>query len=798
MKITLGWLKDHLDTAATAEKIVGALTRIGLEVESIEDKSKRLSAFTVARVVSAERHPNADKLKLCMVDTGKETVQLVCGAPNAHAGMKGVFAPPGTYIPGTGMMLKVAAIRGVESRGMLCSERELELSQEHEGIIELPEDAQVGTPAAEVLGLCDPVIDVAVTPNRGDCTGVHGIARDLAAAGIGNLKSEAVAKVAGKFKSPISVTLDFPKGKESACPMFAGRYVRGLKNGPSPQWLQQRLKAIGLRPISALVDITNFLSYDRGRPLHVFDAKKLKGNINARLAHKGEMLHALDGRVYELDPEMCVIADEGAARGIGGVMGGEETGCTESTTDVFVECALFDPVRIAETGRKLGIVSDARYRFERGVDPEFVLPGMELATRLILECCGGEPSEIVVAGRPTAWQRHIPFSLDHVRKLAGLALTRDEVAAILKRLGFAVEGGDAMRVTPPSWRADVQREADLVEEVVRIYGIEKVPHAPMPRVSAVAQPVLTHRQQRITIARRTLAARGFNETINFSFVPRAHAAFFGGGDEVRQLENPISAELDALRPSVLPSLLAAAARNQARGHAHLMLFEIGAQFASGKPGDQATMAAGLRAGAPTRHWMKNQTATDVFAAKADAMAVLEPAWGQAFAAPVQAGAAPWYHPGRSGTLALGPAMLAWFGELHPKIVSAFEIKGPAAAFEIFLDAIPDPKPREGRARTPLEASDLPAVERDFAFVVDTQVTAEQIVKAARTAERELIESVSVFDAYEGEGVPEEKKSIAVSVRLQPVKRTLTDAEIEEVAKKIVSAVAKATGGVLRG
>jgi len=554
--------------------------------------------------------------------------------------------------------------------------------------------------------------------------------------------------------------------------------------------------------------VTNFLSYDRGRPLHVFDAKKLKGNIRARLAKPGEMLHALDGRVYELDSEMCVIADDATARGIGGVMGGEDTSCTESTTDVFIECALFDPARIAETGRKLGIVSDARYRFERGVDPEFVAPGIELATKLILEFCGGEASEIVVAGAPPPWKRTISFSAKMVKRLGGLDLPPAEIANTLKRLGFTVDGSDPMRVNPPSWRGDVQREADLVEEVVRIYGIDKVPSAPMSRPSAVARPVLTPAQRRVGITRRALAARGFNETINFTFIPRAHALLFGGGDEARQLENPISVELDALRPSVLPSLLAAAARNQARGHSHLMLFEMGAQFSSGMPGAQMNVAAGVCAGAPPRHWLKTQTQTDVFAAKADAMAALEAAWGQAFSTPTQIGAAPWYHPGRSGTLSLGPPassseavgqkkILAYFGELHPKIISAFDLKGPVAGFEIFLDAIPEAKARDGKARAALEASDLPAVERDFAFVVDANVTAEQIVKAARGAERTLIEQVSVFDVYEGKGVPEGKKSLAITVRLQPKNRTLTDVEIEAVAQKIVAAVVKATGGTLR-
>jgi len=798
MKFTLSWLKEHLDTEADVQTIADMLTRIGLEVEAIEDKSKQLAAFTVARVISAEKHPNADKLKLCMVDTGRETVQVVCGASNAHAGMKGVFAPPGTFIPGTGITLKVAPIRGVESRGMLCSERELELSQEHEGIIELAPDAKVGAPAAEALGLIDPVIDVALTPNRGDCTGVHGIARDLAATGLGKLRNDAIAKVAGKFKSPIGVSLDFASGKEPACPMFAGRLVRGVKNGPSPPWLQQRLKAIGLRPISALVDVTNLMSYDRGRPLHVFDAKKLKGNIHARMAKKGEMLHALDGRVYELDPEMCVIADDAAVRGIGGVMGGEGTGCTETTTDVFIECALFDPVRIASTGQKLGIVSDARYRFERGVDPEFVLPGMELATKLILEFCGGEASEIVVAGAPPNWNRTISFPPKMVKRLGGLEMPSAETASILKRLGFGVEGSDPMRVSPPSWRGHVEREADLVEEVVRIYGIDKVPSAAMTRPSAVARPVLTTAQRRVRVVRRTLATRGFNETISFTFVPRAHAVLFGGGDEARQLENPISAELDAMRPNLLPSLIAAVARNQARGNAYLMLFETGAQFASGMPEAQTNVAAGIRAGVAPRHWMKRQIQTDVFAAKADALTALEAARGQGFSAPPVAGAAPWYHPGRSGTLSLGPqTILAYFGELHPKIIAAFDLKGPVAGFEIFLDAIPEAKTRDGKGRAALELSDLPAVERDFAFVVDAGVTAEQIVKAARSVDRALIEQISVFDVYEGKGVPEGKKSLAISVRMQPRNRTLTDAEIEDMTRKIVAAVIKATGGTLR-
>ncbi len=798
MKFTLSWLKNPLDTQADVRTIADTLTNIGLEVEAVEDAGARLKDFTVAHVISAEKHPNADKLKLCMVDTGAAApVQVICGAPNARTGMKAVFAKPGTIIPASGAELKIGSIRGLESRGMLCSGRELLLNDDHDGIIELPPDAKIGEPAAKALSLDDPVIDVAITPNRGDCTSVYGIARDLAAAGIGRLREGDLSAVAGKFPSPIKTALDFPAGAENAAPMFAGRVIRGVKNGPSPQWLQDWLKAVGLRPISALVDVTNFLSLDRGRPLHVFDAMKLKGDLRARFAKEGETLAALDGRTYTLDSGMVVIADDNAARGIAGVMGGEDSSSTATTTDVFVESALFDPVRIARAGRVLGILSDARYRFERGVDPEFVLPGLELATKMILGFCGGEPSDIVVAGAPPVWKRSIPFAAAEVKRLAGLELPPNEIIRILRNLGFTVKGGEAMEVMPPSWRSDVHGSADLVEEIVRIHGLDKVPAVPMTRPYAVARPVLTSAQRRASAARRALAARGFDETVHLSFIPRTHAALFGGADEARELENPISVDLDAMRPSLLPSLLAAASRNQARGCAQGMLFEIGAQFESGMPEAQTSIAAGIRAGEPPRHWTKAGTRADQFSAKADALAALEAAWGQMVTAPVQAGAAPWYHPGRSGTIALGPKPLAYFGELHPRILAAFDVRGPVSGFEIFLDAIPEPKTRATKARAKLDASDLMAVERDFAFVLDAGVPADQVVKAARGADRQLIERVEVFDLYEGHGVPQGKKSLAISVRLQPKERTLTDAEIETIAQKIVSAVAKATGGVLR-
>jgi phenylalanyl-tRNA synthetase beta chain len=797
MKFTHSWLKASLDTDADAQTIAAKLTSIGLEVESVEDAGARLKDFTVASVISAEKHPNADKLKLCMVDTGEGApVQVVCGAPNAHTGMKAVFAKPGVVIPATGDVLKIGTIRGVESRGMLCSIRELLLGDEHDGIIELAADAKIGAPAAQALGLTDPVIDVSLTPNRGDCTAVYGIARDLAAAGLGHLREATPEPAPGRFAPTIRPVLDFPGGDNGPAPMFAGRMIRGVKNGPSPKWLQDWLKAAGLRPISALVDITNFISLDRGRPLHVYDAAKLKGDLRARFARGGETVLALDGKTYALDPEMVVIADDVAVHDIAGVMGGENSSCSEATTDVFIESALFDPIRIARTGRLLGILSDARYRFERGVDPEFTVPGIELATKMILVFCGGEPSEVVIAGGVPNWRRSIAFDPARVKKLGGLDISKPEIIAILGRLGFQVVDGATLRVMPPSWRGDIDGPADLVEEIVRIHGLNAVPSAPMERPSAIARPTLTAGQKRTRIVRRALAGRGFNETINNSFIPRAHARLFGGGDDARQIENPIAADQDALRPSVLPSLLAAAQRNVARGFDDLMLFEIGAQFESGMPGAQMTVAAGIRGGSGARSWTKAARPADAFDAKADMLAAIEVALGGAMTAPIKAGAQAWYHPGRSGTLALGPKTLGLFGEVHPKILAAFDLKGPLAAFEVFLDAIPEAKAKS-KARPTFSPSPFQPVERDFAFVVDAKTPADDLLRAARNAERNLIERADVFDVYEGKGVPEGRKSLAITVRLQPKDKTLTDAEIDAIAAKIVAAVSKATGATLR-
>ncbi len=800
MKFTLSWLKEHLDTKASVDEIAEALTRIGLEVEGIEDKSKSLAPFTVAYVKSAEQHPNADKLRVCIVDTGKEVVQVVCGAPNARTGMKGVFAPSGTTIPGTGLHLKPTNIRGVASNGMLVSEREMGLSNEHDGIIDLPADAPIGAPFAEIMGLADPVLELKLTPNRGDCASVYGIARDLAAAGLGTLKTGTVEPIPGKFESPLRPEIDLPKGKDHYCQLFWGRLIRGVKNRPSPDWLQRRLKAIGLRPISALVDITNFITFDRGRPLHVYDADKVKGNLIARLAKPGETVLALNGKTYTLDDDMCVIADERGVHDIGGIMGGEETGCTDTTTNVFVEAAYFDPVSIARTGRRLEITSDARYRFERGIDPEFVRPGVELATRMILDICGGEPSQTIAAGKTPEWRRTVAFDPMRVASLTGLEVSKTDVVTTLQKLGFSVEAKDArMSVMPPSWRPDVQGPADLVEEVVRIAGLDKLPSTPLPRLSAVTKPVLTPSQRRTRDAKRMLAARGFVETVNDSFVPRAHAKLFGGGQDELQIANPISAELDAMRPSVLPSLLAAAARNQARGFNDTLFFEVGPQFTGGAPGEQLVVATGIRKGQGPRHWSGKSASPDVFAAKADAIALLEALGAPTTTVQITSDAPAWYHPGRSGVVRLGPKnLMAVFGEIHPKILKALDVEGPVAAFEVVLDSIPSPKQKPTKEKPPLTLADYPAVERDFAFIVDVKVTAAEIVKAAQGVDRALIESVSVFDVYEGKGIDAGKKSIAIAVRLQPKDKTMTEDDIKSISDRIIAAVTKASGATLRG
>jgi len=802
MKFTFSWLKDHLDTQADIRAIADTLTMLGLEVESIEDRAAALAPFTVAYVTEAKKHPNADKLSVCLVDTGRETVQVVCGAPNARTGMKGVFAPAGSHIPGTGIELKKGVIRGVESNGMLVSMREMGLGEEHDGIIDLPADAPVGTPFAAVLGLDDPVLDVKMTPDRADCLGVHGIARDLAAAGLGRLRAPDLSPVAGSFDSPIRWLRDLPADPE-ACPFVAGRYFRKLKNGPSPKWLQDRLTAIGLRPISALVDITNYVTFDLCRPLHVFDAKRLAGDLTMRFAKPGESILALDGKTYALDGTMTVIADGKQVHGIGGVMGGEHSGCTPETTDVFLEVALFDPVRTAATGRRLGIESDARYRFERGLDPESAVWGAEIAARLIREFCGGEASHVVSAGELPRLDRRVTLRPDRVMGLGGLDLPAAESRRILESLGFAVSAADGvLQCGVPSWRADVEGEADLVEEVLRVHGFDRIPAVPMALETALPEAAITPAQRRVTIAKRALAARGLMEAVTFSFMDgRLAGRFTAGNRPPVALANPIAADLDAMRPSILPNLLQAVLRNAARGAGDVALFEVGPQYADDTPEGQLLVAAGVRVGSVRpRHWAAHQRAADAFDSKADAQAILAVCGAPVDNLQVSADAPGWYHPGRSGVLRLGATVLAQFGELHPRVLHEIGVKGAAVGFELFLDRVPQPKAK-GRGATStrplLQASPYQPVERDFAFVVAADVPAEKLVRAARGADKALIQSVSLFDLFEGGSLGAGKKSLAVSVTLQAMDRTLTEQEIAAVSEKIVAAVAKATGGVQR-
>jgi len=803
MKFTLAWLKEHLDTKASVDEIADRLTRIGLEVEEVFDPATKLAPFKVAKVLKAEKHPDADKLQVLEVDTGTERLQVVCGAPNAHVGMKGVFAAVGAYVPGIDLTLTKAKIRGVESNGMMLSERELELSEEHSGIIELDAGAKIGTPAAKALGLDDAAIEVAVTPNRPDCLGVRGIARDLAASGLGKLKADKIKPVKAKASNPVPIKLEFDKGTADACPIFAGVLVSGAKNGPSPDWLQRRLKAIGLRPINVLVDITNYISYDRGRPLHVYDADKLKGAIRARLGKTGESFKALDGKAYDVDAEMCVIADDSKVLGLGGVIGGEETGCTEKTTNVFIESAYFDPKRTAQTGRKLNIQSDARFRFERGADPDFVVPGLELATRMAVELCGGSPSKMTIAGKAPKPNAPFKFDLGHVKCLSGLDLPGAKTKAMLTALGIKLSGsGKSLKASPPSWRPDIAQSVDLVEEVVRLVGFDSIPATPMPRASGVAQPVLTEAQKRQRLVRRTLAARGLVEAVTWSFIPPEEAKLFGGGAAELTLSNPISTELAVMRPSLLPGLITAAQRNRDRGFADGALFELGQAYRGIEPQDQYVAASGVRfgrsaLGGPGRDSSGNAPEANVFLAKADAVAALTSLGLDQTSLMIAAEARSWFHPGRSGVLKLGPKVtLGVFGELHPELLIALGIDAPIAAFELYLDAVPSR--RKSLTKPALDASDLQAVKRDFAFLLNRDVPASDVIRAASGAERALITDVSVFDVFTGQGVPEGKKSLAIEVTLQPRDKTLTDVEIEAVAAKIVAAVIKATGGELRG
>ncbi|MDQ0318363.1 phenylalanyl-tRNA synthetase beta chain [Pararhizobium capsulatum DSM 1112] len=807
MKFTLSWLKDHLETDATLEQICERLTAIGLEVEDVDDKAA-FKPFVIAKVISAEKHPQADKLKVLMVDTGAGApVQVVCGAPNARAGLVGAFAAPGAYVPGIDVTLSVGTIRGVESRGMMCSERELQMSDNHDGIIDLPEDAPVGQSFAAYAGLDDPLIEINLTPNRPDCTSIYGIARDLAASGLGTLKSAAANTFAIKGETPVKVKLDLGADTH-LCPGFALRLVRGVKNGPSPKWMQQRLLAIGLRPINALVDVTNYLTFDQGRPLHVFDAAKVNGNLTVRRAIEGEKVLALDTREYTLSPANVVIADEKAVESIGGIMGGEHSGCDENTTDVLIESALWDPMNIAKSGRGLGIITDARYRFERGVDPEYMVPGLDAATQLIVDICGGTAAKADVVGYAGYTPKVVDFPVFEVKRLTGLEVSAEESISILSKLGFGVEGsGERVSVSVPSWRPDVDGKADLVEEVMRIHGVDFIKPEPIESHTSVNGRILTTLQIRTRLAKRALASRGMLEAVTWSFISGAQAELFGGGAASLSLANPIAADMSDMRPSLLPGLLTAAQRNADKGFGDVAIFEVSGTYENDTPTGQRRVAGGIRRGTASlagsgRLWSNTAKGggkpVDVFDAKADAIAVLEACGVPMGNVQFEAGGPSWYHPGRSGTIKLGPKIvLGTFGEFHPKTLEALDVSGALAGFEIYVDAMPDPKKKATRTKPALELSPFQAVKRDFAFVVDRTVEAGAILKAASSADRKLVTGVSVFDIFEGASLGEGKKSVAIEVVIQPAERTLTDEDFEALTAKIVANVTKSTGGTLR-
>ncbi|MGW8189175.1 phenylalanine--tRNA ligase subunit beta [Sphingomonas hankookensis] len=786
MKFTLSWLHEHLDTDASLDTILGALNAIGLEVEGVENPGEKLAAFRVARVLTAEPHPQADKLQVLSVDAGDGPLQVVCGAPNARAGLVGVFGMPGATVPANGMVLKVAAIRGVESNGMMCSTRELELGEDHDGIIELPADAPVGTPFPAYAGLDDPVIDISVTPNRQDCMGVRGVARDLAAAGYGTLKPLAVPVVAGEGDGP-----DVRVEDAAGCPAFYAQAVRGLTNGESPEWMRRRLNAIGQKPISTLVDITNYVMFDLGRPLHVYDMAKLNGGLVARQARSSESVVALNGKSYTLDGGETVIADAGAVHDIGGIMGGEHSGVSETTTDVLIECAYFTPEAIARTGQKLALTSDARTRFERGVDPAFLDQGLAIATDYVLRLCGGTASGVAKAGTPPTEPRVITHQPGRVATLGGLDVAEDRQRAILERLGFVV--GDGWQVTAPSWRRDVEGVADLVEEVIRIEGLDKVPSTPLDRPAGVATPTATPEQKLERRMRRAAAARGLAEAITWSFIAEDEAAPFGGG--AWEVVNPIASDMRVMRPSLLPGLLSAAARNAKRGQSSVRLFEIGRRYLA--EGERATLGIVLAGERSPRGWRGGKAqGFDAFDAKGEVLALLEAAGAPVGNLQVMDGAGDVFHPGQSATLRLGPkTVLASFGVLHPTTAKAFDLNAGAVAAEIYLDALPA-KRGSGFMRAAYAPPALQAVTRDFAFLVAEDVTGDQLVRAVRGADKAAIVDARLFDVFAGAGVEPGHKSLAIEVTLQPGAKSFTDVELKAISDKIVAA-AKKIGGSLR-
>ncbi len=785
MKVSLRALKKYLDTTASVQEIADKLTSIGLEVEEVIDNAASLAPFSVAEIKTVENHPNADKLHVLGVFTGKEMLQIVCGAPNVRVGMKSVLAHEGDLIPLYNERLKKGVIRGVESMGMLCSEKELGISDNHEGIIDLNTDLPAGTPATEVLP-SDVIFDVNVTPNRGDCFGVKGIAKDLSATGIGTFISHDVEPVKGTFKSPIHVQIT-----DDDCPQFTGRYIRNVKNGQSPKWMQEFLISMGMRPISALVDITNYLNVAECRPLHVFDADKLTGNITVRKAHNGEKIMALNEKEYTLTDDMTVIADESGARSIAGVMGGENTGCTPETVNVFLESAYFNPISIAKTGRELNIDSDSRTRFERGIDPASQIMGNEIATQFILDICGGEASEIVIEGKGVQTSHQIEFDFNLVKRLCGLEIPKDTMIDILEKLGFKVNGN---QISVPSWRLnDVKEGADLVEEIVRIYGVDDLPMLPL-RPKDLPHGILLPHQRRESAVTRALAARGLNQVITWSFMDSKLARYFNS--KGIKIANPIASDLDEMRPSLVPNLLSAVKRNQDRGIKDVQLFEVGPEFYSLVPKEQRMVACGVRAGNFTpRHFLETMRSVDVFDAKADALDAL-----YASDAPqnmqVVRKAPSWYHPGRSGAFTLGKNVIAYFGEIHPQILKLFDIKTPVVAFEIYLDNLPQARAKS-KAQKLLKMSNLMPLTRDFAFVADKSVEAGKLLSTIQNVDKEKITNVALFDVYEGDKLPEGKKSLAVQVTIWPTEKTMTDKEIEILCTQIVNMVKKSTGAELR-
>ncbi|MDP9838580.1 phenylalanyl-tRNA synthetase beta chain [Neorhizobium huautlense] len=812
MKFTLSWLKDHLETDATLDQICERLSAIGLEVEDVDDKAA-YKPFVIAKVLSAEKHPEADRLKVLSVDAGPDVnggkpLQIVCGAPNARAGLVGALARPGDYVPGIDVTLSVGKIRGVESHGMMCSEKELNMSEDHNGIIDLPADAPIGTSFAAYAGIDDPMIEINLTPNRPDCTSIYGIARDLAASGLGTLKVPAAPALKLEGETSVGLTIDLDD--EKLCPGFGLRLVRGVKNGPSPAWMQTRLKAIGLRPINALVDITNYMTFDQGRPMHVFDAAKVKGDLVVRRATEGETVLALDTREYKLGPNNVVIADDNGVESIGGIMGGEHSGCDENTTDVLIESALWDPINIAKSGRALGIITDARYRFERGVDPEYMVPGLDRTTQLVLELCGGVAAKEKIVGYKGYEAKTVDFPYSEVKRLTGLDISTDESRDILTRLGFSVEGvGDvgSVSVKVPSWRPDVDGKADLVEEVMRIHGVDQIKPEPLEKLSAINGRILTTLQVRTRTAKRALASRGMLEAVTWSFIPEDQAKLFGGGSPSLKLANPIAADMSDMRPSLLPGLLMAAQRNADKGFGDVAIFEVSGTYETDTPEGQRRVAGGIRRGTASingagRMWSNAAKGggkpVDVYDAKADALAVIEACGLPMGNVQIEQGGPAWYHPGRSGTIKMGPKIiLGTFGEFHPKTLDALDISGALCGFEIYLDAMAEPKKKATRTKPGLELSPFQVVKRDFAFVVGSEVEAGAIIKAAQSADRKLITGVNVFDVFAGASLGEDKKSVAIEVLIQPVDKTLTDEDFDALTKKIVANVEKVTGGVLR-